>query len=77
VIIGTAASIALFAPFGPAKVTAVTDLIGPEKAPYFADVCVQKALARQGLQVTVQKAGSHELASRSDLKLRDTDMRYD
>jgi hypothetical protein len=71
VIVGIAAAIALFALFGPGKVTAVTGLIGSEKAPYFADVRVQTALARHGLQVTVQKAGSREIASRTDLKAFD------
>ncbi len=64
VIVGIAVAIALFALFGPGKVTAVTGLIGSEKAPYFADVRVRTALARHGLQVTVQKAGSREIASR-------------
>ena len=40
--------------FGPGKITAVTGLIGSEKAPYIADVRVQKALARHGLQVIVR-----------------------
>ena len=68
VIVGVAAAIALFARFGPGKTTPVTGLIGSEKAPLFADLRVQKALARHGLVVTVQKAGSREIASRSDLK---------
>lgn len=68
VIVGVAVAIALFARLGPGKVTAVTGLIGSEKAPFFADVRVQRALARQGLQVTVQRAGSREIATRADLK---------
>jgi hypothetical protein len=67
VIVGVAAAIALVARFGPGKVTAVTGLIGSEKAPFFADTRVQKALAHHDLQVTVQKAGSREIAGRNDL----------
>ena len=76
VIIGVAVAIVLFARFGPGKITPVTGLIGPEKAPYFADVRVQKALARHGVQDIVWTAGSHELAFRSDLKSRDSDMSH-
>jgi hypothetical protein len=76
VIVAIAAVIALFARFGPGKITRVTGLIGSEKAPYFADVSVQKALTRHGLQVIVLTAGSHELASRSDLKSYISDMSY-
>ena len=76
VIVGIAAAMALFARFGPGKITLVTGLIGSEKAPYFADVRVQKALTRHGLQVIVRTARSHELASRSDLKSHVSDMSY-
>jgi hypothetical protein len=41
VIVRIAAAIALFALFGPGKVTAVTGRIGSEKAQYFAGVRVQ------------------------------------
>jgi hypothetical protein len=76
VIVAIAAAIALFPRFGPDKITPVTGLIGSEKAPYFADVRVQQALARHGLQVIVWMAGSHEIASRSDLKSHVSDMSY-
>ena len=62
--------------FGPGKITPVTGLIGSEKTPYFADVRVQKALARHGLQVIVRTSGSHEIASQSDLKSHVSDMSY-
>ena len=48
VIIGVAVAIALFARFGPGKTTSVTGLVGSEKAPFFADLRVQKALGRHG-----------------------------
>ena len=76
VIVGIAAAISLFARFGPDKLTPVTGLIGSEKAPYFADVRVQKALARHGLQVIVRATGLHEIAYRSDLKSYISDMSY-
>jgi predicted molibdopterin-dependent oxidoreductase YjgC len=76
VIVGIAAAMAVLARFGPGKITLVTGLIGSEKAPYFADVRVQKALTRHGLQVIVRTARSHELASRSDLKSHVSDMSY-
>ena len=76
VIVGIAAAIALFARFGPGKITPVTGLIGSEKAPYFADVRVQNALARHGLQVIVRTSGSHKIASQSDLKSHVSDMSY-
>jgi hypothetical protein len=73
VIVGLAIAIAAFATFrfGPQSVTQVTGLIGSEKAPFFQDERVQRALARQGLQVTVQKAGSREIAARPDLRMFD------
>ena len=67
---------ALFARFGPGKITPVTGLISSEKAPCFADVRVQKALARHGLQVIVQTSGSHEIASQSDLKSHVSGLSY-
>ncbi len=45
----------------------VTGLVGSEKAPFFEDERVQKALRRHGLEVTVQKAGSREIATSFDL----------
>ena len=68
VFVGVAVLIALFARLGPGKITPVTGLIGSEKAAFFADPRVQRALQRQGLVVTVEKAGSREIASRPDLK---------
>ena len=50
VIVTIAAAIALFARFGPGKITPVSGHIGSEKAQYFADVRVHQALARHGLQ---------------------------
>jgi hypothetical protein len=77
VIVGIAAAIALFARFGPGKIAPMTGLIGSEKAPYFADVHIQKALTRHEPQVSVRTAGSHELTSRPDQKSYISDMSYD
>jgi len=44
----------------------VRGLIGSEKEPFFADPRVQKALAAQGITVTVEKAGSRAIAARYD-----------
>ena len=44
----------------------VRGLIGSEKDPFFADPRVQKALAAQGISVTVEKAGSRAIAARFD-----------
>jgi len=41
-------------------------LIGSEKEAFFADPRVQKALAAQGIAVTVEKAGSRSIAARFD-----------
>ncbi len=49
----------------------VTGLVGSEKAPFFEDERVQKALRRHGLEVTVQKAGSREIATSFDLSQYD------
>lgn len=48
-------------------VNQVTGPVGSEKAPFFEDERVQKALRRHGLEVTVQKAGSREIATSFDL----------
>ena len=48
-----------------------TGLIGSEKAPFFEDERVQRALRRHGLEVTVQKAGSREIATSFDLSQYD------
>jgi hypothetical protein len=45
----------------------VTGLVGSEKVPFFEDERVQEALRRNGLDVTVQKAGSREIATSFDL----------
>ncbi len=45
----------------------VRGLIGSEKMPFFSDPEVIAALRQQGLQVTVEKAGSRQIALRSDL----------
>ena len=44
----------------------VRGLIGSEKEAYFADQRVVKALAAQGITVTVEKAGSRAIAARYD-----------
>ena len=76
IIVAIAAAIALFARSGPGKITPVTGLIGPEEAPYIAEVRVQNALARHELQVIVQTSGSHKIASQSDLKSHVSDVSY-
>lgn len=45
----------------------VTGLVGSEKVPFFEDERVQEALVQNGLDVTVQKAGSREIATSFDL----------
>jgi len=49
-----------------AKQVSVRGLIGSEKESFFADLRVQQALAKQGITVTVEKAGSRSIASRYD-----------
>jgi hypothetical protein len=46
----------------------VTGLIGSEKEEFFRDPEVVAALAKQGLKVQVQKAGSREIATHPDLR---------
>lgn len=46
-------------------------LVGSEKIPFFSDPEVIDALAKNGLKVTVEKAGSRQIALRSDLKKYD------
>jgi len=48
------------------QAVAVRGLIGSEKETFFADLRVQKALAAQGITVTVEKAGSRAIANRFD-----------
>lgn len=49
----------------------VTGLVGSEKIPFFQDERVQDALRRNGLDVSVQKAGSREIATDFDLSQYD------
>jgi hypothetical protein len=49
-----------------ARQVSVRGLIGSEKEAYFADPRVVKALAAQGITVTVEKAGSRDIAARYD-----------
>ena len=58
VIVGIAVAMAVFPRFGPGKITLVTGLIGSEKAPYFVNMRVEKALTRHGLQAIVRTARS-------------------
>ena len=41
----------------------ITGLVGSEKIPFFSDERVQDELRKNGLEVTVQKAGSREIAA--------------
>ena len=54
-----------------AREVTVRGLIGSEKEAFFADPRVQGALARQGITVTVEKAGSRAIAGRYDPKQYD------
>jgi hypothetical protein len=47
--------------------TTVHGVIGSEKAAFFADPVVQKALAHDGLKVEVDQAGSRQIATSIDL----------
>jgi hypothetical protein len=47
---------------------AVTGLVGSEKAAFFADPRVQAAFAKDGYTVTVETAGSREIATHPKLK---------
>jgi hypothetical protein len=67
-IVGVAGAIAIVGLVMPSRTQNITGLIGSEKAPFFADPRVQGVLAKHGLVVTVQKAGSREIAGRPDLK---------
>ncbi|THB77159.1 MAG: hypothetical protein D6B25_07635, partial [Desulfobulbaceae bacterium] len=48
--------------------TEITGLVGSEKIPFFSDPEVIEALGKHGLLVKVEKAGSRQIAMRSDLK---------
>ena len=54
-----------------ARTVAVRGLIGSEKDAFFADAKVQAALARQHLVVSVEKAGSRDIAHRYDPQQND------
>ncbi len=49
----------------------VNGLIGSEKEAFFADPRVQEELQKQGITVTVEKAGSRSIAARYDAKKYD------
>lgn len=66
-ILGLTAVIILGTFLTTAQQEAVTGLVGSEKIPFFADERVQKALQGHVLDVTVQKAGSREIATSYDL----------
>ena len=54
-----------------ARTVAVRGLIGSEKDAFFADAKVQATLARQHLVVSVEKAGSRDIAHRYDPQQND------
>ena len=54
-----------------AREVSVRGLIGSEKEAFFADPRVAQALAKHGITVTVEKAGSRSIASRYDPKKYD------
>lgn len=54
-----------------AQQVSLRGLIGSEKEAFFADPRVQRALAAQGITVTVEKAGSRAIANRYDAKTYD------
>ena len=49
-----------------ARQVSVRGLIGSEKEPFFADPRVQQALAKHGITLVVEKAGSRAIAGRYD-----------
>jgi hypothetical protein len=70
-ILGLTAVIILGTLFTTEQRQEVTGLVGSEKTPFFADERVQKALQEHGLDVTVQKAGSREIATNYNLSQYD------
>lgn len=54
-----------------ASVTTVHGVVGSEKIPYFTDPKVVAALAKHGLEVQVQAAGSRQIATSLDLSKDD------
>ena len=52
---------------GSRRVVVVRGLVGSEKVAYLSDARVLKALRRHGIDLRVEKAGSREMATRTDL----------
>ena len=71
VIVGVALAIVAVSLLTNRGTNQVTGLVGSEKEAFFEDARVQKALLRHGLDVTVQKAGSREIATSFDLSQYD------
>ena len=71
VIIGVALAIVAVSLLTNRGTNQVTGLVGSEKEAFFEDARVQKALLSHGLDVTVQKAGSREIATSFDLSQYD------
>lgn len=65
--VGTAIYLSAGKQLAKLETVQVRGLIGSEKQSFFADPRVIDALAAQGLQVTVKKSGSREIATRHDL----------
>lgn len=63
----SSASSASSAPGAAATLTRVSVLTGSEKLPFLTDPRLQVLLAKQGLAVEPRKAGSREIATRTDL----------
>jgi len=70
-IVGVAVAIVAFSVLTNRGINQVTGLVGSEKAPFFEDARVQAILKRHGLTVTVEKAGSREIATSFDLSQYD------
>jgi Mg-chelatase subunit ChlD len=70
-IIGIALAIVAVSLLTNRGIDGVTGLVGSEKAPFFEDPRVKKALRAHGLEVTIQKAGSREIATSFDLSQYD------
>jgi len=56
---------------GSRKVVTVRGLVGSEKIPFLTDTRVLAVLRRHGLDLQVEKSGSREMASRTDLRRYD------
>ncbi len=59
---------------GKERIVAVRGLIGSEKEDFFRDPRVVEALAKKGLEVEVEKAGSRQIATQ--FKLKDFDFAF-